>query len=220
MCSEPQTGELACESENLRNLNSLLCPLVHTNEVENMNSNSKESVNLDQKEENSGVPGHIGDYLGTTKISGQSNRYPIEQRMSSEFISHQGSQESSVENSDYSSSKEENLRNCIVQQDSGIRSGKPHSEGEDLQIQDKEIKLKKEDEKLMQKESKPKNKLVRSCRQTHIDNLCSAAKQKNEICVQTCPWTSVDSFQSAEQRKNEKLSESCPQTTRDNISAR
>ena len=70
MCSEPQTGELVRESEKLKNLNSLLCPLVHTNETENMSSNSKESINLDQKEENSGVPGHTGDYLGTTEVIG------------------------------------------------------------------------------------------------------------------------------------------------------
>ena len=38
MCSEPQTGELARESEKQKNLDSSLCPLAHANETENMSS--------------------------------------------------------------------------------------------------------------------------------------------------------------------------------------
>ena len=78
LCSEPQKGDLVRESEKLKNLNSSLCPLVHTNVTENMSSNSRESINLDQTEENSDVPCHMSDYLGTSKKSEQSNGRPIE----------------------------------------------------------------------------------------------------------------------------------------------
>ena len=109
MSSEPQTGELTRESEKQKNLNSLLCPLVHTNETENMSSNSRESINLDQTEENSDVPGHKGDYLGTSKKSEQPSKRPIELIETGEFISQQRNQKSSVENSDYLSLNKENL---------------------------------------------------------------------------------------------------------------
>ena len=78
LCSEPQKGDLVRESENLKNLNSSLCPLVHTNVTEKMSSNLRESINLDQTEENSDVPCHTSDYLGTSKKSEQSNGRPIE----------------------------------------------------------------------------------------------------------------------------------------------
>ena len=70
-----------------------------------MSSNSRESINLDQKEENSDVPGHTGDYLGTLKKSEQPSKRPIELIETGEFISHQRNQKSSVENSDYLSLK-------------------------------------------------------------------------------------------------------------------
>ena len=161
MCSEPQKGDLVRESEKLENLNSSLCPLVHANETENMNSNSRESINLDQKEVNSDVPCHMSDYLGTTKISEQSNRCPIEKKECSEFISHQRSQESSVENSDYLSLNQENSRNCSIQRDSGMHSETLHSNKEDSEIQFVEIRLNDGDNDLLRKNLKLKNKLVR-----------------------------------------------------------
>ena len=110
LCSEPQKGDLVRESEKSRNLNSSLCTLVHANVTEKMSSNLRESINLDQTEENSDVPCHMSDYLGTSKKSEQPSKRPIESVEIGEFVSHQRNQESSVENSDYLSSNEENLK--------------------------------------------------------------------------------------------------------------
>ena len=82
-----------------------------------MSSNSRESINLDQKEVDSDVPCHMSEYLGTTKIPEQPNRCPVEKNESGEFISHQRSQESSVENSDCLSLNQENSRNYNIQRD-------------------------------------------------------------------------------------------------------
>ena len=217
LCSEPQTGELVRESEKLRNLNSSLCPLVHTNETENMSSNSRESINLDQTEENLDVPSHMSDYLGTSKKSEQPSKRPIELVKTGEFVSHQRNQKSSVENSDYLSLNKENSGNYSIQRDSGMHSETFHSDKEDSEIQFEEIILNDGDDDLLRKNLQLKNKLVKSCPQTRVDDLRTAAEQKNEIRVHTCPQTSLDNFQLTEQRKNEKLSESCPKTTRDNI---
>ena len=111
LCSEPQTGEFVRESEKMKNLNSSLCTLVHTNVTENMSSNSRESINLDQTQENSDVPCHMSDYLGTSKKSEQPSKRPIESVEIGEFISHQRNQKSSVENSDYLSLNKENSGN-------------------------------------------------------------------------------------------------------------
>ena len=163
-------------------MDSSLCPLVHAGETENMSSNSRESINLDQKEEKSDVPSHLSDYMGTSKKSEQPSKRTIELKKTGEFISQQKNQEGSVENSGYLSLNKENLRNCGIQKNSGMHSEKPRSKNEKLEIRGKEINLKNDNENLIQKGLQSENKLVRSCLRMHEDNLRDVAEQqKNEI---------------------------------------
>ena len=61
-----------------------------------------------------------------------------------------------------------------------------------------------------------KNKLVKCCPQTHVDNFHTTAEQrKNEKLSESCPQTTRDHTLLAEKREIRKLSDSCPcETTR------
>ena len=78
LCSEPQKGDLVRESEILKNLDSSMCPMVHTNVTEKFSSNLRDSINLGRLEENLDVPCHTSDFLGTSSKSEQSNKRPID----------------------------------------------------------------------------------------------------------------------------------------------
>ena len=58
-----------------------------------------------------------------------------------------------------------------------------HSDKEDSEIQFEEIRLNDGDDNLLRKNLPLKNKLVKSCPQTHVDNFHNAAERKNEIRV-------------------------------------
>ena len=172
------------KAKEQKNLDGLLCPLVHTNETENMSSNSRESIHLDQTEESTDVPGHMGDYLGTSKKSEQPNKRPIELIETSKFVSHKRNQKSSVENSDYLSLNKENLETYNIQRDSGVHSETFHSDKEDSEIQFEEFRPKISSVNLLRKDPSLKNKLVKCCPQTHVDNFHTTAEQrKNENVV-------------------------------------
>ena len=205
LCSEPQKGELARESEKLGNLYSSLCPLVYTNETEKMSSNSRESNNLDQTEENSDVPGHTGDYLGTSKKSEQPSKRPIELVKTGEFISQQKNQKGPVENSENLSLNQENSRNCSIKKNSVMHSEAPHVSKANSEVQFEEIRLNDDDDDLLRKNLQLKNKLVESCPQTHLDGFQTARQRKNEMLSDSCPETTRGHIPLAEKEENEKV---------------
>ena len=141
LCSEPQKGDLVRGSEILKNLDSSMCPLVHTNVTEKFGSNLRDSINLGRLEENLDVPCHTGDSWGTTRKSEQSNGRPIESEEFGELVSHSRNQENSVENSSHSRRNQENSRIYSIQNDSGMHSETFHSNDEDLETQTEEIEL-------------------------------------------------------------------------------